>query len=68
MRAVSETTSAVDTEFRVNFCLSILYPDRLGRAVFDTVDASGAGFFIKLYRINEFIQKVFLLPFKNERP
>ena len=43
VRTVVDASSAVDTEFIDDMRLSVMYSDRLGRTVFDAVDAALAG-------------------------
>ena len=68
MWTIPEATTAIYAKFRVDLCLPILYAYGLGRTVFNAVDTPCAGFFIQLYRINEFVQKFPSLQFKNAHP
>ena len=56
MRAVRYASAAVDAEFVYDVSFSVMYPDCLGRTVFDTVDAAAAGRFLQSDRTYEFIR------------
>ena len=55
MRTVQDASAAVNAEFIYNMRLSVMYPDRLGRAVLDTVDTALAGGFFQADRTHKFI-------------
>lgn len=55
MGAVADTPAAVDAELVYDMCFSVMYPDCLSRAVFDTVDASLTDRFPKPYGTNKFV-------------
>ena len=55
VRTVSDASAAVDTELVYDMGFPVMYPDRLGGAVFDAVDTSLTGRFPKPYGTYEFI-------------
>lgn len=55
MRAVLYASSAVNTELIYNMSLSVMYPDRLGRAVLNAVDTALTGGFFQADRTHKFI-------------
>ena len=64
MRAVADASSAVDAEFVYDVRLAVMHANRLGGAVFDTVDTALAGSFVEPHGADKFIHGRSLLSIK----